>query len=285
MTGSPSTPSTRRSIRAFWRRHTLASSIVLAIGVLIALTLVARALTSGGDATARHIRQSGVWRVGMDPSFPPFEILDAGTGKPVGLDVDLVNAIAAQWGVRAEIVGLGFDELIDAVAAHRVDSAVSALPVAPLRTREVSFSSPYFEAGVVLAVPRDSSLSGTDDLGGRRVAAEWGSEGDAQARALQQRLGGELTLILRESPGEALAAVAAGEADAVIVDSVSLALYDPAGESLRVVGAPLRSDPYVVMVPANAPQLLKDVDVALAALDQDGTLARLKARWLGANGR
>jgi ABC-type amino acid transport substrate-binding protein len=233
------------------------------------------------DATSARIRESGVWRVGMDPSFPPFESIDPDTGKPVGLDVDLVDAIAARWGIRAEIVSLGFDELVDAVAARRVDSAASALPVFEWRTEEVAFSVPYINAGVVLAVPPGSSIRGPDDLAGKRVAAEWGSEGDAQARELQRRLEGNLELVLRESSDAAMEAVTGGEADAAVTDAISLALYERSGGELIAVGQPLRNDPYVIVVPKGAPVLLDDLNRTLVAMDADGTLAALRAKWLG----
>jgi polar amino acid transport system substrate-binding protein len=135
--------------------------LILALAVLLigAVGLATRTVLANRDPTWERIRQSGVWRVGMDPSFPPCESLDGTTQQPVGLDVDLANAIAARWGVRAEIVGVGFDELLDAVTAHRVDSALSALPVVEYRAREVSFSAPYVEAGVLLGAPRDSAIT------------------------------------------------------------------------------------------------------------------------------
>jgi ABC-type amino acid transport substrate-binding protein len=265
-----------RSVRLFRRPWFWIVLGLVAAGVVAGVLFWARR-----DATSARIRESGVWRVGMDPSFPPFESIDPSTGRPVGLDVDLVDAIAARWGVRAEIVSLGFDELVDAVAARRVDSAVSALPVFEWRTQEVSFSDPYINAGIVLAVPPGSPIRGPDDLAGRRVAAEWGSEGDAQARDLQRRLEGKLELVLRESPDAALGAVTSGEADAVVTDAISLALFDSRGAELITVGQPLRNDPYVIVVPRGAPLLLEDLNRALAAMDADGALAALRAKWLG----
>jgi ABC-type amino acid transport substrate-binding protein len=254
--------------------------IALAALVLTLAWLRPGPLSGTRDATWARIEQTGVWRVGMDPSFPPFENYDSVTGQPAGLDVDLVNAIAAHWGVRAEIAGVGFDQLIDAVAAHRLDSAVSGLPAFPDRTRDLAFSSPYVEAGIVLAAPPGSPIRGPDDLGGKRVAAEWGSQGDAQARALQKRLEGGFELVLRESPDAALAAVENGAADAVITDAISLALYRQGGGTLNTVGAPLLSDPYVIVVPKDAPELLRAVNDALAALASDGALDEIRARWL-----
>ena len=205
-----------------------AALIGLAAGatLFVAALLLLRFEMRGRDATWAHIRQTGVWRVGMDPSFPPFENLDAATGRPVGFDVDLAQAIADSWGVRVEIVSIGFDQLVDAVDAKRIDSALSALPVFEERARDVSFSRPYFDAGLVLAAPRSAGIGGPDDLTGRRVAAEWGSSGDAQARALNRRLGGGVTLVLRDSIDAALDAVLAGDAEAALVDAVDLALYD-----------------------------------------------------------
>jgi ABC-type amino acid transport substrate-binding protein len=253
----------------------------------VVLVLVAAVVIAGGllwgrrDATSARIRESGVWRVGMDPSFPPFESIDPATGRPVGLDVDLVNAIATRWGVRAEIVSIGFDELVDAVAARRVDSAASALPVFEWRTQEVSFSAPYVQAGIVLATPRESAIRNPEDLAGKRLAAEWGSEGDAQARELQKRLGGKVELVLRESADAAMASVGRNEADAVVTDAVSLALYDKGGGALVTAGPPLRSDPYVIVTPAGSPRLLAELNRTLEEMERDGSMAALRAKWLG----
>jgi polar amino acid transport system substrate-binding protein len=272
--------------------------VVLILGLLSGILLLRQTILGGGDRTWARIQQTGVWRVGMDPSFPPFENLDGVTGLPAGFDVDLARAIAARWGVRAEFVGVGFDQLMDAVVANRVDSAISALTVAPHRTEEMRFSEPYIEAGMVLAVPETSQLRpalemavGRSDaaamleaaqvLAGRRVAAEWGSEGDALARRLQARVNGDLRLVLRHATDDALRAVLAGEADAAIVDAISLALFGGDGGSpLLAVGQPLRSDPYAIVLPKHAPELLRQVNEALAALRDDGTLAEIKARWL-----
>jgi polar amino acid transport system substrate-binding protein len=248
--------------------------------VVVAAGLATRAVLADRDPTWERIRQNGVWRVGMDPSFPPFENLDGATQQPVGLDVDLANAIAGRLGVRVEIVAVGFDELVDAVTAYRVDSAISALPVLEHRTREVAFSTPYVEAGILLVAPRENAITKSGELAGRRLAAEWGSAGDAQARALQRQLDGKLTLILRETSEAALQAVLAGEADAAAVDAVSLALFDAGKNRLAPIGEPLQSEPYVIVVPVHAPKLLAAINAALDDLAADGTLAAIKARWL-----
>ncbi len=265
------------------RRRARLIGLAAGAALLVAALLLVRFEIRGRDATWAHIQQTGVWRVGMDPSFPPFENLDAATGRPIGFDVDFAQAIAEAWGVRVEIVSIGFDQLVDAVAANRIDSALSALPVFEERAREVSFSRPYFDAGLVLAAPRSAEIGGLDDLAGRRVAAEWGSGGDAEVRALNRRVGGSVTPVLRDSSNAALDAVLAGDADAALVDAVDLALYDRGQGRLVAVGRPVQSDPYVIIVPVDAPKLLAALDETLAALDADGVLGQLRARWLEEN--
>jgi polar amino acid transport system substrate-binding protein len=246
---------------------------------LVALALAGWLILRSRQGTLEDIQKRGAWRVGMDPSFPPFENLDVASGQVVGLDAELARALGGQLKIRTEITSLGFDELIDAVAAHRIDAAISALPVIPERTQDVRFSDPYVQAGVVLAVPKGSAMRGTADLAGRRVAVEWGSQGDAEARRLLAADKVQFELLPRETVTAALDATVAGEADAAIVDAISLALYGKS-DRLSPVGEPLLSDPYVVVVAHDAPDLVAAINEALRTLESDGTLRSLREHWL-----
>ncbi len=270
---------TVRRLRKGWLSWPSRRRILVAGGLALAAAGLILFIVLGREGTLKQIQARGTWRVGMDPSFPPFENFDAVSGGPVGLDVELAHAISAQWGVKTQIVTLGFDELLDAVASHQVDAAISAIPIQPERTEDVRFSDPYVQAGVVLAVRKGSELAGTAGLSGRRVAVEWGSQGEAAARALREDAAIAFELLPRETVTLALDALASGEADAAIVDAISLATYSNAA-GLAAVGEPLVSDPYVVVVPADASDLLKAVNEALRALESDGTLDEIRARWL-----
>lgn len=252
----------------------------LAVGAVVLLVLLTTFWRTVGQPRDRYwerIEETGVWQVAMDPSFPPFELLDT-DGRPVGFDVDLARAIAARWGVEASIESVGFDGLIDAVWAGRIDTALSALPYQPQFSQDVVFSRPYFEAGLMLvtAAGRDD-LDTVEDLAGLRIAVEWGSEGDLQARALARRLP-DVAILSQETAQAALESVADGEAEAALVDRVS-ALQFPAINALRIAPEPIVSDPYVIVMPRKAPILQQQVDEALQAMQADGFLAQLEARW------
>jgi polar amino acid transport system substrate-binding protein len=232
------------------------------------------------DLTWQSMQARGVWKVGMDPSFPPFETLNA-AGQPVGFDVDLARALAAEWEMEVELAPIGFDSLVDALQAGKIDAIVSAYPYDPRLTRDVAFSQPYFDAGLQLAAPLDSVLGGRDDLNGRRVAVEWGSEGDMVGRQWQ-RDGLDVTLVPYETPQDAVAALIEGkEVDALLVDRVTLRQAQTGGAALKAVGETVTSNPYVIVVPRQAHELLDNVNTGLNRLREVSQLAALEQAWFG----
>ena len=261
-------------------------------GLILLLVLIGVGLlffVSGGsptllffreDATWQAMQQRGTWRVGMDPSFPPFESLDE-TGRPIGYDVELAERLAQQWGMEVEIVAIGFDSLVDALQAGKIDSVVSALPHDPRLTKDVAYSEPYFEAGVRLAVIEGSAIESIDDLADKTVAVEWGSAGDLVGRRIV-RDGIGAHLVKYPTPQEAVDGLLADEeVDALLVDNVTLSSAQGAGAPLYAVGPALESDPYVVAMPLRAGELQKQVAEALATLQADGTLDELASNWFG----
>jgi len=264
------------------RRRMWGLAFLLLLGMVVGGWLLSSppAWLTGADPTWARMVDDAKLRVGIDPSFPPFDQLDD-AGAPAGFDVDLAQALAARWGMRVEIVPIGFDSLLDAVKATRVDAVISAMPYDERQTRDVAYSQPYFEAGIRLAVRADVPISDTAGLAGRRVAVEWGSAGDMIARRLQRSDEIALEPVLYDTPQDALTAAASGDVDALLIDQVSLRLAQGAGAPLVAVGPVLESNPYVILTPRKAPQLAAAVNEALIALSDDGTLAALADRWFG----
>ncbi len=220
------------------------------------------------DITWQAMQARRTWRVGMDPSFPPFESLDA-NGVPQGYDVELARKLATGWGMEVEVVAIGFDSLVDALQAAKVDAIASAYPYDARLTRDVSFSQPYFDSGLRLVVPDGSLIQGRADLNGKRVGVEWGSEGDMVGRQWQ-REGIDLALVPFETPPDVIAALAGKHdenqaVDAILVDSVTLRQAQAAGAALSAAGPYVTSNPYVIVVPRRAPDLLQQINTGLDA--------------------
>lgn len=233
----------------------------------------------GADETWARIQQEGILRVGMDPSWPPFEYIDETTGQIVGFDVDLAQAIGQRLGVEVELVNVGFDSLYDALYAGRFDAIISALPYDPLLYGDVAYSISYFNAGQVLVVRTDEKgISEVKDLSGKRLGVELASEGDVLGRRLQKKIE-DLSLQTYMVPQDVLQALKEGEVKAAIVDAVSAHQFIAVEGGVQVAGDPLTDELYVVAVRLDSPLLLKAINEALVEMREDGTLEKLQRKW------
>ena len=251
--------------------------------VMVALALAAWLLVRGllpVDEIRDRILETGVLRVCTDPSWPPFESVDPTTGQVVGLDADLAHLLAPRLapGVRAEFVVVGFDSLYDALTARRCDVVLSALPYEAARTRDVSYSISYFNAGPVIVV-RDGmeGIEAVQDLAGRVVGVEWGyvPEGEPKEKLILQQIG----LRRYDTAGDALRALQAGELEAAIVDRISALAYLHQCEGLRVAGEPVVDVNYCIPVRPDAVLLIEEINHILLEMRTDGTLDRLQDKW------
>ena len=271
---------TRFSVRrSFEQQPRLWIVVCVLAALVVGGWLILRGTGPPVDETWLKMQERGSWRVGMDPSFPPFETLDA-EGAPIGYDVDLAQEIAAEWGLEAEIIAIGFDSLLDALLVDRVDAVISAFPFNARMTKDVHYSPAYFEAGVRLVVGADAAYEEVADLDGGTVAVEWGSRGDAIARRLQ-RGGAGFTRLPFESAEKAIDALVSGASDGLLIDGVTLRLAQGDGKLIRGVGAALDEDPYVIAVSIEAPKLRGALLQALTTLEEEGRLGLLEERWFG----
>jgi len=255
---------------------------------LVLLVLILWIVWGGGkdvlfirqDRTWNAMQARGAWRVGMDPSFPPFEYLDE-SGLPVGLDADLAAAIAQNWDLEVQIVAIGFDSLMDALQAGKIDSIVSAVPFDPRETEDFTFSKPYFDAGIRLVVMDGSQVADIDALTGRRIAVEWGSMGDMVGRTLQ-RDGLDIELVPFSTPEEAVAALVEEEnIDALLIDNVTLHEAQGSGISIVGIGPIIESNPYVIVSPLRSGELRDHIAETLLEFQETGVMTRLEAKWFG----
>lgn len=260
------------------RRYALLWGILAAV-VLGLAVLRAYGGLAGADPTWERIHREGVVRVGMDASFPPFEVVDD-EGHFSGLDVDLATALAERWGVDVQFVNVHFDGLYDALHAERFDLIVSALPYDRTMTRDVAYSGSYYDAGQVLLAPAaDAAVQSVADLDGRRCGVELGSEAHQLVRRVARDRGLSIEVVAAREAGELPGSLLAGEVDAVVCDSLTAHDWMTDRSGLRLAGPPLTSDPYVIAVRPTSPELLAQVNLALQEWRGTGFLEELQDRW------
>lgn len=224
-----------------------------------------------------RVEQTGVLRIGMDTSYPPFSAL--GADGPYGLDVDIAHEIGRRLGVQVAITPMGIDGLYDALRSNQVEALVSALSFDATRIGTVIYTRAYLDAGQTLV--STGGIERMEQLEGKSVAVEYGAVGDELARRWVRRLAA-LDIVHFIEPDEALAAAETGAADAALVDAVSARLYLRAhpDSPLRLAAQSVQADPYVVATAPGSRELAGKINAALEDMAEDGTLAALLEKWL-----
>lgn len=263
-------------------RWLLAGAAVLAALFLATAFLAHR---SEDEAWAR-IQARGVITFATDPTYPPFEALD-GEGNFWGFDIDLARAMAERLGLKAEFESVSYDGLIGTLVTERDDAAISAWVIQPERGKEASFTPPYFNAGVLLVTREDVNVAQDDILRyrwqtGKRLAAEYGSTGDALIRKWS-RLAAGLNRVAAPDAAAAMQVVADGSADGALVDAVAAYEFLKSHPELKVtqVDDTEAVAPYAVAVSVKSPILLRELTRVLNEMEADGSLGELRVKWFG----
>lgn len=230
------------------------------------------------DESWVRIQESGVLRVGLDPTFPPFENVDE-SGLH-GFDIDLANEIAANLGLQTEFVLFGYDGLYDALGTGQVDVLISALVIIPERMRDFAYSEPYFNAGEILIVQEsDDAIAEMADLNGRSLSVELGTQGHVAATTWQRKLN-NLTVLPFNTPEEAITAVSDTTADATLIDAISGRLFLSSTPGLKRLPDPVTVEPFAIVVRIDDTQLLENLNNSLEKIQASGELESITARWL-----
>lgn len=207
--------------------------------------------------------------IATDTTFAPFEFQDA-SGKYVGIDIDLLDAIAKSQGFEYELQVLGFDASLAAVESGQADGMIAGMSITDARKATYDFSDPYFDSGVVMGVAKGSDITGYADLKDKKVAAKTGTEGATFAEGIKDEYGFEITYFSESSM--MYEDVKAGNTVACFEDYPVLGYAISQDVGLQIVTEMERGSSYgfAVKKGENA-ELLKMFNTGLAAAVADGT--------------
>ena len=145
--------------------------------------------TTAADAGTEDKGDSGkVYKIATDTTFAPFEFEDD-NGEMVGIDLDLLKAIAEDQGFEYELVVAGFSAATTGLEAGEYDGVIAGMSITDARKEKYDFSEPYYDSGVGMAVNADSDIASYDDLNGKTVAAKIGTEGCTFAESIADQYG------------------------------------------------------------------------------------------------
>lgn len=160
----------------------------------LALTMAFSFAACGGsqEAPADDAAADGkTYIIATDTTFAPFEFQNE-AGEYVGIDLDLLAAIAEDQGFQYELQYLGFKAAVQALESGQVDGVIAGMSINEDRKKSFDFSDPYFDSGVVMGIAADNEeIKSYEDLAGKKVAVKIGTEGQAFAESIKDQYGFE----------------------------------------------------------------------------------------------
>lgn len=244
-----------------------------ALLALACLILVA-AVGCGGNTDKTYI-------IATDTTFPPFEFQDE-NGAYVGIDIDILAAVAADQGFEYELRPLGFNAAVAALESSQADGVIAGMSITEKRLESYDFSEAYYDSGVVMAVRADdTAIQSYADLAGKNVAVKTGTEGATFAESIAEEYGFTISYF-DESP-YMYEEVKAGGSVACFEDYPVMGYGIAQGNGLKMVTEMEKGSSYgfAVLKGQNA-ELLKMFDEGLANIRENGTYQEILDKYIAA---
>lgn len=226
---------------------------------------------------SQQVKDESILHVGTSYDYPPYTFME--NSQIVGFDIDMISQVAKRLSKRVVIVDVPFSGLIFGLLSGNIDVLASAMSPTPRRKKFVLFSQNYLSGDPLVIVSKKTrgNFDSLDALQGKSVVVNTGFVADTY---MSDKSG--VSLVRLKTPAEALMAIQSGTYDAWVCAQSSaqaflLKIKNP--ESYAVNPIAQTGDDYAFVVSKNNEKLAHQINVALQAIRQDGTLDALKQKW------
>lgn len=237
---------------------------------------------AAADLLPAAIKSSGKLVVGINLPYAPNEYKDP-SGKIVGWEPDLLNAMATKLGITATLQESGFDNIIPSVKGGKFNLGMSSFTDNKTREAQVDFVD-YYSAGIQWASPAGKTVD-PDNACGLKVAVQTGTTEEtddlpAKSKACVKAGKKPITIVKIDSQDAVNQAVILGQAEALDADSpiTQFAVKQSKGK-LQLAGPIYGAAPYGLVVAKDAGTLKQAIQKALQSMVDDGTYKQVLDKW------
>ncbi|RIY33524.1 hypothetical protein CKF54_02635 [Psittacicella hinzii] len=244
---------------------------------LFALGLIASTFFAGFTTSAFALDKNKTYVVGTEATYAPYEYLNE-KGELVGFDIDLINYVCAQIGIKCTVENQAFDSLFSNLNFRKIDLVIAGVHPTEARLKVVAFSDEYLpKENNVYLVSKASGLTTVEQL--KTVGTQAGT---SQAKYLDEKT--KFKIVRYQTNDLALLDLKAKRIDAfLITEEIAKPLLEDSND-FTVAGTPF-SDPLfgltgpAIGVNKKDKELLEAVNQALAQAKESGFIDSLKAKY------
>ncbi|KUF11214.1 transporter substrate-binding domain-containing protein [Pseudoponticoccus marisrubri] len=224
-------------------------------------------------ASAALAESHSVVRLGTEGAYPPYNYLDD-SGEVAGFERVLGDELCARAELTCEWVTNDWDSIIPNLVSGNYDAIIAGMSITPERDEVVDFTQNYTPPSPSAYVAMSDGI----DLETAIVAAQTGTIQAAHIASME-----DAVLVEFPNPDETVAAVRAGEADAVLADKDFLIpVVEESGGEMMFVGEDIPLGGGIGMAFRESdPEMREKFDAAIQSMKDDGSLNELIIEWLG----
>ncbi|HQU09796.1 MAG TPA: ABC transporter permease subunit, partial [Opitutales bacterium] len=231
------------------------------------------------QASTQSTQQQPVLRWGADAQsgVPHVFYTTVQPQRLVGFEVEIIEAVAKELGMKSEFVQNEWPSLIPGLQRHLYDVAINGLvPPTSGTVSGVYFSDPYLITYMQLTVKNDTEdIQVLADCRDKKVGVLIATP----AVGLLEEVG-NVEIRLYDTELNAFNDLAFGRLDAVLMDFPLSLYYGGANPLLKLVGPEIDHTPYAIGISTGCgPEFLTKINEALRALERSGELRRILDRW------
>ena len=261
----------------------------LVVGAALAHVAAQGAAADELTGTLKKIKESGTVTIGRSEQSVPFSYLDD-KGEPIGYSIDLclriVDAIKSELQmdkIEVKYVTVMGTTLIPLMVNGTTDLNCTTTTMTLSRRKQIDFLSITYITGNQLLVKKDSGIHEVEDLKGKKVAVNQGTQNEKIIKAIdaQEHLG--IQFLDTEDQPHGWLALETDRVDAYVTDAIvehGLIAKAAHPEQYAVVGRLLSYDPYSIVIRKDD-AAFKLVGIrALADLFHSGEINKIYDKWL-----
>ncbi|WP_010676523.1 amino acid ABC transporter substrate-binding protein [Bacillus timonensis] len=223
------------------------------------------------------IKEKGVLTVGTEGTYAPYTFHNE-AGDLTGYDVEVIKEVAKRMDLKVEFMETQWDSMFAGLNSKRFDLIANQVGINEDRQANYDFSEPYTYSSAVLVVPKDNNdIASFEDLKGRKAAQSLTSN----YGAIAEKNGAEIVGV--EGLAQSIELIKQGRAEATVNDKLAVLDYikSQGDKSIKIAASSDDVSEMAFTFNKGNDELVAAINEQLAAMKEDGTLAKISQEWFG----
>lgn len=223
---------------------------------------------------------SDVLRVGTKIDVPGFGFQNPETGNIEGMEVDIARELAKRIKGNPdalEVIGVNVTTRGAMLDNNTLDATLATFTITDERKKSYNFSRVYYTDHIGILVKKTSGITTLADLDGKTIGVALSATTREKLTAAGDEIGIHMHFAEYSTYPEIKIALVTGRVDAFSVDQSILNGY--VDESTMLLDTHFAPQEYGVATKKSNTDLAAQIDGAIGAMQDDGTLRAIQQRW------